>query len=51
MQRRDMNADRNEGFSATVSPRALVSLLPKDASLAHDGISPHRILSKRLFPS
>jgi len=38
MQRRYLNADLKEGFSWTASPRALLSLLPMVASLAHEGI-------------
>ena len=30
-----------EGFSATVSARAVIIQLPMDMSLAHDGIIPH----------
>ena len=33
--------ERKAGFSATVSPRALFSLLPMVGSLAHEGINPH----------
>src|SRR5450631_4191027 len=51
MQRRDLKADLNDGFSATVSPLALASLLPIVASFAHDGISPQRILLRCLLPS
>src|SRR5674476_238322 len=51
MQRRDLKADLNDGFSATVSPRALASLLSIVASFAHDGISPHFILLRCLRPS
>ena len=50
-QRRDLKADLNDGFSATVSPLALESLLPIAASLAHDGMSPHFILWRCLRPS
>src|ERR1019366_3179729 len=50
-QRRDLKAYLNDGFSATVSPRALASLLPIAASLAHDGISPHFILWRCLRSS
>ncbi len=50
-QRRDLKADLNDGFSATVSPRALASLLPIVASFAHDGMSPHFILWRCLRPS
>src|SRR5450759_4259856 len=49
MQRRDLKADLNDGLSATVSPRALASLLPIVASLAHDGIKPQRIFCRCLF--
>jgi hypothetical protein len=38
----DRNALLNEGFSVIVSPRALMSFDPMEASLAQDGISPHR---------
>jgi len=50
-QRRDLKADLNDGFSATVSPLALESLLPIIASFAHDGIKPQRILLRCLLPS
>ena len=39
--RRRRKAVRNDGFSASVSPRALIIRLPIDGSLAQDGISPH----------
>lgn len=50
-QRRDLNALLNDGFSATDSPRALMSLLPMDASFAQDGIKPQRIVRRYLLPS
>ena len=39
------NAERNDGFSATVSDRALMSLLPIDRSCAHNGIKPQRSMT------
>src|SRR5690606_30745510 len=42
MQRRRRNAARNEGFSATDSPRALISLVAIVSSFAHDGTRPQR---------
>ena len=36
-----MNAERNDGFDATVSARALNIRLPTAGSLAHDGTRPH----------
>ena len=41
-QRRRLKALLNEGFSATVSLRALISLLPIISSFAQDGIKPQR---------
>jgi hypothetical protein len=41
-QRRRLKAERKLGFSDTVSQRALMSLLPIAASLAHEGMSPQR---------
>ena len=41
-QRRFLNADRKEGFSATVSPLALMHWFPIFGSLAHEGINPQR---------
>src|SRR5215213_10521266 len=40
MQRLRLNASRKEGFSSTVSERALISLLPIPGSFAHRGTSP-----------
>lgn len=51
MQRWYLNADRNDGFSATVSPLALASLLPIVAFFAHEGIKPHFSLWSCLRPS
>jgi hypothetical protein len=51
MQRRFLKADLNDGFSATVSPRALASLFPIVASIAHDGIKPQRIFRRFLLAS
>ena len=38
-----MNAERNDGFDATVSARALNIRLPTAGSLAHDGTRPQRV--------
>jgi len=43
MQRRVLKAVLKEGFSATVSPRALASLLPINGSFAQLGMRPHFI--------
>ena len=40
--RRRRNAARNEGFSATDSPRALINLVAIVSSFAHDGTRPQR---------
>src|SRR5258706_2302273 len=42
---------RKDGFSAIVSPRALISLLAIDGSFDHEGISPHRKKSALFLPS
>ncbi len=44
MQRRFLRDCRKLGFSAMVSARALMRLLAMDSSLAHAGMSPHRII-------
>jgi len=49
-QRRRLKALLNDGFSATVSLRALISLLPIVSSFAHDGIKPQRIVCRCLLP-
>jgi hypothetical protein len=46
-----LKADLKDGFSATVSPLALASLLPIVASFAQAGINPHFILWRCLRPS
>ena len=43
MQRRRRNAVRNDGFSLTVSARALIILDPTAGSFAQPGINPQRI--------
>jgi hypothetical protein len=42
---------RSKGFSATVSQRALRSLLAMAESLDHDGINPHRKKDRKRPPS
>src|SRR5688572_11510903 len=37
-----LNPPRKDGFSAMVSPRALMSLLAMDGSFDHEGINPHK---------
>lgn len=49
MQRRWRNAWRKDGFSFTVSLRALIN--PSSASFAQAGMSPQRTSDKRRLPS
>src|SRR6266849_6669849 len=44
-QRRDLNASRKAGFSATVSAFALIIVAPIFTSLAQYGTKPHRSVS------
>ena len=46
-QRRFLNASRNDGFSASVSERALIMRLPIARSLAHFGTSPQCSIDER----
>ena len=49
--RRLLNASRNEGFDATVSPRALTNCEPDFGSFAQPGTSPHCNGSASRMPS
>lgn len=50
-QRRYLYAERKEGFSASVSARALIIREPMDGSLAQEGISPQTKKSALSEPS
>ena len=50
-QRRLRNASRNEGFSASVSDRALIMRLPIARSFAHFGTSPQCSIANARAPS
>ena len=50
MQRRRLNAARKEGFSSTVSARALIMRAPMLGSLDHEGISPHTVSAHSRSP-
>ena len=50
-QRRFLKASRNDGFSASVSARALIMRLPIARSLAHLGTSPQCSIAKARAPS
>jgi len=51
IQRNIVGRPRKAGFSATVSPRALIILAPMLGSLAQDGIRPQRIGNSSSPPS
>ncbi len=50
-QRRFLNASRNDGFSASVSERALIMRLPIARSLAHFGTRPQCSIANARAPS
>jgi hypothetical protein len=50
-QRLYLKLPRKDGFSAIVSPRALISRLPMVGSFYHEGMSPHTKKSAAFLPS